>query len=1230
LTVALVGLTAQGLALANQTISLVSGTNPARRLTGTTCGVPLRPVPFTAADYLAARTGPVANIIAPWSPPWIAALPHCPNARWISSNAQGIGVASSLYAVPFTVNDTCILQATLDICFAVDDGLGDFLWGGANPEGLYLTNSAFPGGVAIPASSGGNYGAETCWSFNVTGLVAPGQNWLYLYDRDAGCAVGGMVFCATVNIIAPNNGFITVCKFDDSNCDGIHDPGEAGMPGWTILATNDATGQVYSVTTGSSGCASFSGLPFGTYSITEVQQPGWKRTYPPCQEYTVTLDCQHSDLGPFVFGNCRCPQGGTLINLSTGVDDATGNLLPFGAPDDTWKLTCRPGAHSPLPPSLATAWVVPTIYWAPPTTGSQWISADPNGNAFYVLPQGDYCYEACFDLCGCTNPYLDLLIMEDDGGTVYLNGIQILPTGSPCASFTTPCHIVVANSPQLFRDGRNCITIVVANTPAFATPTGLDVYGFVESAHHCCGHDCPCTQPPTGMTGWWPLDETTGSIAKDIAGFPNNGTHSSAGLTLAVGEVNAARNFNGTDYITVPHHPHLNPTYGPFSIDAWIRLPAGGNGMIVSKAQYAGTPIPVGFDFYVNFSGLLTLALYDGASAEVFNYTGVSLDDGCWHHVAATVQRLNPQGVKLYVDGASQAFPTALAGSLGNSSVLRIGAPSYTLTGMIFAGLIDEVEFFRRVLTPVEVDRIFQAASEGKCRWHCYLPSATNFCLTATSVVVPVTVCNYSSVAQTYAISGSLLGVGGPCNVPGTGATITPAVSMLTVPPGGCGVRYFTITRPTGLNFAGATACYEFTVTNAAGEQHTCHGTLVDRREVCTNVHCPYCWPTLVLASGDLKTLSLEISDTDTPTGELPYQISVRDPETGEPLDAVRLNGLPPGIPVTGTLVLPPPGGGTATIDIELLALDLSSNDIYELVLEADLDGDGTFEPLYIIPVEGEFGPNPDAGACDDFDSYAADSQVAGQNGWQGWDNNNAAGALTSTTEAQSAPNSVAILGASDLVHPYTAASSGRWVLKAWQYVPSDFVSHCDGQGNCGSYFMLLNTYQDGGPYSWTVQLHADSVTSGFLRDDSPAASLPLIQGTWAEIKTVIDLDQDWFRVFYQGTELGTQGSWTGAFPGQTTAAVLNIGALDLYANQSTVVYYDDVCLTLVQPVLGDMNCDGVVDFDDINPFVLALSNPNAWQAAYPECYLLNGDCNGDGVVDFDDINPFVAILSGG
>ncbi len=62
---------------------------------------------------------------------------------------------------------------------------------------------------------------------------------------------------------------------------------------------------------------------------------------------------------------------------------------------------------------------------------------------------------------------------------------------------------------------------------------------------------------------------------------------------------------------------------------------------------------------------------------------------------------------------------------------------------------------------------------------------------------------------------------------------------------------------------------------------------------------------------------------------------------------------------------------------------------------------------------------------------------------------------------------------------------------------------------------------------------------------------------------------------------------------------------------------------------VGDLNCDGQIDFRDINPFVLRLSNPSNYFAAYPNCPDGNGDINGSGSVGFQDINPFVALLTG-
>jgi len=69
-----------------------------------------------------------------------------------------------------------------------------------------------------------------------------------------------------------------------------------------------------------------------------------------------------------------------------------------------------------------------------------------------------------------------------------------------------------------------------------------------------------------------------------------------------------------------------------------------------------------------------------------------------------------------------------------------------------------------------------------------------------------------------------------------------------------------------------------------------------------------------------------------------------------------------------------------------------------------------------------------------------------------------------------------------------------------------------------------------------------------------------------------------------------------------------------------------EMCANLVQ---GDVNCDGVASFADINVFVQRLSDPAGWQRDNPGCYSGNADVNGDGLVDFADINPFVNLLLG-
>ena len=69
----------------------------------------------------------------------------------------------------------------------------------------------------------------------------------------------------------------------------------------------------------------------------------------------------------------------------------------------------------------------------------------------------------------------------------------------------------------------------------------------------------------------------------------------------------------------------------------------------------------------------------------------------------------------------------------------------------------------------------------------------------------------------------------------------------------------------------------------------------------------------------------------------------------------------------------------------------------------------------------------------------------------------------------------------------------------------------------------------------------------------------------------------------------------------------------------------------IVTPHLtGDLNCDGVANVFDIDPFVLALTNPTEYQSTFPDCNVRNADCNGDGLVNAFDIDAFVVVLIGG
>lgn len=61
----------------------------------------------------------------------------------------------------------------------------------------------------------------------------------------------------------------------------------------------------------------------------------------------------------------------------------------------------------------------------------------------------------------------------------------------------------------------------------------------------------------------------------------------------------------------------------------------------------------------------------------------------------------------------------------------------------------------------------------------------------------------------------------------------------------------------------------------------------------------------------------------------------------------------------------------------------------------------------------------------------------------------------------------------------------------------------------------------------------------------------------------------------------------------------------------------------------GDVNCDGLVNMGDVQPFVNLLSQEAVWRASNYGCDSRNGDVNRDGKINFADVSPFVSLITG-
>ncbi|MCH7790842.1 MAG: hypothetical protein IID31_00990 [Planctomycetes bacterium] len=207
----------------------------------------------------------------------------------------------------------------------------------------------------------------------------------------------------------------------------------------------------------------------------------------------------------------------------------------------------------------------------------------------------------------------------------------------------------------------------------------------------------------------------------------------------------------------------------------------------------------------------------------------------------------------------------------------------------------------------------------------------------------------------------------------------------------------------------------------------------------------------------------------------------------------------------------------------------------------------------------------------DDFDSYTNGQNLHGVGGWLGWDGDPNSAGFATNAQANSAPHSLAIDGTapagnvSDLIQEFSTPGTGSYTLTVDTYFPRDSTG--------AQFFIMLNRYSVGGSKNWSTQTHFDHSTGLVTETDSGipvSGSVPIVYDQWVPIEMVIDLDLDTVSFSYNGASLFSGQPWS-------QGGASDIGAVDLWSNFASVMYYDNFRLTPAPSALSLLALGGVL-----------------------------------------------------
>lgn len=181
---------------------------------------------------------------------------------------------------------------------------------------------------------------------------------------------------------------------------------------------------------------------------------------------------------------------------------------------------------------------------------------------------------------------------------------------------------------------------------------------------------------PSGLVSWWRFDDERDFVGENHGDFVNMVEDEERGKIA---------DFNGVP-MNVEHNEDLSVN-DKITISFWLKTNSD-SGEIIKK----------GGNYEVSLSNGRVRFFYDGSAEDTISNSEVN--DDRWHHVVLSEDWTGDRFLRIYIDGNLDNMVELIENPITNKETVLIGK---------FHGYIDELMFFNKALSKLEVEGLFNS-----------------------------------------------------------------------------------------------------------------------------------------------------------------------------------------------------------------------------------------------------------------------------------------------------------------------------------------------------------------------------------------------------------------------------------------------------------------------------------------------------------------------------------------